>query len=279
MIRRAFAALALAALAGCAAPVPATGPLDASVSGALAFRVTARLTLSGTLAFPGGPGPMPAVVLMHGCGGIGASVRGWERELRGWGYATFVVDSFGGRGLREVCVGGGLSSEDRTGDAYAALAVLGAHPRIDQTRIVLMGFSHGGGTALVAAAPSVARSYAREGAPGFRAFVAFYPRCRGMFPGASVAAPLRIHIGALDDWTPARPCEELAGLLARRDADVGITVYPDAHHGFDAVGGVLYRYLPDVRSPRGRGASVGYSPEATRAARANVRTELAAIFK
>ena len=79
MIPRALPALALSALAGCATPVPATGPLNASVSGALAF--------------PAGPGPVPAVVLMHGCGGIGASVRGWERELRGWGYATFVVDS------------------------------------------------------------------------------------------------------------------------------------------------------------------------------------------
>lgn len=279
MSPRALAALALAALAGCATQVPPAGPLDASVSGALEFKATDRLTLSGTLALPAGPGPVPAVVLMHGCGGIGASVRGWERELRAWGHATFVVDSFRGRGLREVCVGGGLASEDRTDDAYPALAVLAAHPRIDAKRIVLMGFSHGGRTALVAAAPSVARSYAREGAPGFRAFVAFYPRCRGMFPGASVAAPLRIHIGALDDWTPAPPCEELAALLARRDADVRMTVYPDAHHGFDAVGGVLYRYLPDVRSPRGRGASVGYSPEATRAARANVRTELAALLK
>ena len=80
------------------------------MSGALEFGVTDRLTPSGTLAFPAGPGPVPAVVLMHGCSGIGASVRGWERELRAWGYATFVVDSFRGRGLREVCVGGGLTS-------------------------------------------------------------------------------------------------------------------------------------------------------------------------
>lgn len=106
MIPRALPALALAALAGCTTPVPATGPLDASVSGALAFKVSERVTLSGTLAFPAGPGPVPALVLMHGCGGIGASVRGWERELRAWGYATFAVDSFGGRGFREVCVGG-----------------------------------------------------------------------------------------------------------------------------------------------------------------------------
>ncbi len=163
MIRRALAALVLAAHAGCATPVPPAGPLDASVSGALEFRVTDRLTLSGTLAFPGDAAPVPAVVLMHGCSGIGASVRGWERELRGWGYATFVVDSFRGRGLREVCVGGWLASEDRTGDAYAALVVLAAHPRIDATRIALMGFSHGGGTTLVAAVPSVAAGHVPAG--------------------------------------------------------------------------------------------------------------------
>jgi len=279
VISRALAALGFAALAGCATPVPPVGPLDASVSGALELRATDRLTLSGTLAFPAAAAPVPAVVLMHGCNGIGASVRGWERELRRWGYATFVVDSLRGRGLREVCVGGGLASEERTGDAYAALVVLATHPRIAATRIALMGFSHGGGTALVAAIPSVAAGHVPAGGPRFRAFIAFYPSCRRQLPGAPVAAPLRVHIGGLDDWTPARPCEELAVLLAGRGADVGIVVYPDAHHGFDAVGGVAYRYLADVRSPRGRGASVGYSPDATRAARVNVRAELAALLK
>lgn len=52
MIPRALAALALAALAGCATQVPPAGPLDASVSGALEFKATDRLTLSGTLALP-----------------------------------------------------------------------------------------------------------------------------------------------------------------------------------------------------------------------------------
>ena len=66
---------------------------------------------------------------------------------------------------------------------------------------------------------------------------------------------------------------------ARRDADARLTVYPDAHHAFDAVGALPYRYLPDVRSPRGRGASIGYSADATHAARANVRAELAALLK
>jgi hypothetical protein len=46
VIPRALAALALAALAGCATPVPAVGPLGPSVSGALEFKATDRLTPS-----------------------------------------------------------------------------------------------------------------------------------------------------------------------------------------------------------------------------------------
>lgn len=278
MIRRVPGVLAIATLAGCAATGPAARPLDAPAPGVVELRVADQLTLSGTLAFPADDAPrVPAVVLMHGCSGIGASVRGWESELRRWGYATLVVDSFRGRGLREVCVGGGLASEERTGDAYAALAVLAARPGIDATRIALMGFSHGGRTTLVAASPSVAAGHVPAGGPRFRAFIAFYPPCRRPLPGAPVAGPLRIHIGALDDWTPPRACQDLAAALAAKGADVGIVVYPDARHGFDAAGAVAYRYRPEVRG--GRGASVGHSPEATRAARVNVRAELAALLK
>src|SRR5882724_11116880 len=108
--------------------------------------------LSGQLALPDGPGPFPAMILMHGCAGVGRADRGWAGALVSWGYAAFVVDSFTGRGLREVCTQSrALVGTQRVPDAYGALAILGRHPRIDATRIGLMGFSHGGGTTLGAA--------------------------------------------------------------------------------------------------------------------------------
>ena len=61
------------------------------------------VALTGELTLPAGPGPFAAVVLMHGCGGLGNAEGGWVEPLTRAGYATFVVDSLTWRGLREVC--------------------------------------------------------------------------------------------------------------------------------------------------------------------------------
>src|SRR5438105_2650861 len=42
---------------------------------------------------PRGDGPFPAVVLLHGCGGVSPSTRQWGRWFRAHGYVALVVDS------------------------------------------------------------------------------------------------------------------------------------------------------------------------------------------
>jgi hypothetical protein len=92
--------------------------LGASDEGEIAFQTTNSLqrkdnvpfrhfdgppiTITGTLRFPAGAGPFPAVVLAHGCSGITNVVQGWQSKLREYGYATFVVDSFAKRHLKET---------------------------------------------------------------------------------------------------------------------------------------------------------------------------------
>ena len=147
------AALALV-LAGCAAPPlerPSFTPTDA---GRIAVPVSRDETLTATLTLPGAGSPVPAVVLMHGCSGVSPTHHFWATTLRGWGYAGLVLDSFGARGVRSVCETGGITSEQRVEDAFAALGTLATHPGIDARRVALMGFSHGGGTVLAAAAHS-----------------------------------------------------------------------------------------------------------------------------
>jgi len=104
------------------------------------------VVISGDLRFPSGTGPFPAVILAHGCGGIQNAETGWASVLREWGYATFVIDSFRGRNLTEVCTSAGtLTAAERIPDAYGALRILATYPKIDGRRVGLMGFSHGGG--------------------------------------------------------------------------------------------------------------------------------------
>lgn len=261
------------------------------------------LALSGDLRFPVGPGPFPAVVLAHGCSGITAGVTAWASALREWGYATFVMDSFRGRGLIEVCTSAlTLIGTQRIPDAYGALRALATHPRIDARRVALMGFSHGGILTLGASTVWARETFAPGDRPAFRAFVPFYPYCNTIYPERGrISAPLRIHTGELDDWTPAAPCIQLVEALKAARQDATITVYPGAHHGFDGIGRSYVR-LPNVDSGAGctlrvasilgpippsaemerclvKGASVGSNPEAREQARRNVRNQLADLLE
>src|SRR5262245_61122174 len=317
-IRGGLVALAIALAAGCAPKLqdlkPALTAADAgtiwfatpgSLQRSLDFRLTRGdpLVLSGQLRFPPGAGPSSAVVLMHGCGGLGNAEQGWIAPLQEAGYATFVVDSFGGRGLAEVCSDARrLSAFQRIPDAYGALRILATHPKIDPGRIALMGFSHGGILTLGAATAWAKEQYAPPGQPAFRAFVPFYPYCNASFPEAlRISAPLRIHTGELDDWTPAAPCRELVAALRSTGQDADITVYAGAHHSFDNVGRPV-TYLPNVDNgatcrPRAesivgpvanlselmgclkKGATIGWNAAATAEARRIVLGQLAALLR
>jgi dienelactone hydrolase len=304
--RIASALAAVALLAGCAAsvpPKPALLPPD--VAGTLEFRTADDLTLTGELALPDGSDRVGAVVLLHGCSGLPTrAVTAWQPLLTAWGYATFVVDSFGGRGIRGVC-GNALrfTGPERIPDAYGALALLARHPRIDADRVAVMGFSHGGIATLGAATTWARRRYAPAEGPAFRAFLPFYPYCNAIVPEMAdgIAAPVRVHIGELDDWTPARSCESLGALARSLGYDFRVTVYPGARHGFDAIGlrdTIHLRNVdnaaactPRLASMMGpilnlfeligcmrKGATVGHDPAATARAHANVRAELSALL-
>ncbi len=261
------------------------------------------VVISGELRFPKGFGPFPAVILAHGCGGIGNAETGWAPILREWGYGTFIIDSFRGRGLVEVCTQSQtLAGVQRIPDAYGALRILVTHPRIDAQRVALMGFSHGGILTMGACTAWAKETYVPPGQPAFRAFFAFYPNCNTVYPERErVSAPVRIHIGELDDWTPARSCLQLTESLRLSGQDISITIYPGAHHSFDNIGR-SYLYLrnadngagcvaraasilgpfPPPRKTGGclkKGATIAWNPEATEQARSNLHAQLTELLK
>ncbi len=317
-MRRAFLICGVLALAGCATePGPtAPGVVTAPTSGAFAFHTAGSLVrsadgrmlvpgepqpISGELRLPPGNGPFPAVVLAHGCNGNRNVEPAWGPVLREWGYATFVLDSFRGRGLAEVCTNGRLLiPAQRVPDAYGALRVLAANPKIDAKRVALMGFSHGGALAMLASTAWAKETFAPAGQPAFRAFLPFYPNCNAAFPERDrVSAPVRIHTGAADDWTPAKPCEALAASLKASGQDVAINVYADAYHSFDQARSHLYLpavvnaadcfpQLPSILGPVvaasianciKKGATVGDSPSAADLARKNVLAQLGELLR
>src|SRR5512137_1332673 len=58
------------------------------------------VTLAGELRLPpSGSARLPAVILLHGSGGISGYVTDWEQDLNAMGVASFVIDCFKARGI------------------------------------------------------------------------------------------------------------------------------------------------------------------------------------
>ncbi|PYN80279.1 MAG: dienelactone hydrolase family protein [Candidatus Rokuibacteriota bacterium] len=237
--------------------------------------------IPATLSKPDGPGPFPAVVIMHDCSGLGPRSSGapdrWAKELLARRYVVVLPDSFTTRGHPDgVCTDASPSRNDvspvrRVRDAYAALSYLRTLPYVDGSHVGLMGGSHGGSTTLATMiAPASDRDpLARDKRAGFAAAVALYPGCvtrPGRVDLSGVyepLAPLLILIGDKDDWTPAEPCRKLTEAAQQAGYPVTIKVYPGAYHSFDSYNPVRYvATRVNANSPSGRGATTGGDPAA-----------------
>jgi pimeloyl-ACP methyl ester carboxylesterase len=111
--------------------------------------------LAGTLVVPEGPGPHPAIVLLHGSGPLTRYSFGpYARFFNGLGLAVLIYDKRGSgdsTGLRLDASTGrpdieppGSYPDAIAADAMAAFRLLQSRPEIDAGRIGLWGSSEGG---------------------------------------------------------------------------------------------------------------------------------------
>ncbi|MEO1038989.1 MAG: dienelactone hydrolase family protein [Pseudomonadota bacterium] len=102
------------------------------------------------LRLPEGDGPFPVVLLLHGCGGPRDVMPAYAQTAVEAGIAAAIVNSLTPRGIdyetavQEVCGGKRLWGRERASDVYAALDLLRRDPKIDNKRIAIGGWSHGG---------------------------------------------------------------------------------------------------------------------------------------
>lgn len=215
------------------------------------------------------PGRRPVVVALHGCGGVYTSrgvmdARYTEYAAR-WnaaGWHVLLPDSFGARGTSSTCrepsAERSVTIAMRRRDVSAALRWLESQANVDPTRVALVGWSNGGSTVL--------RTIHRPDWPlAPVAAVALYPSCAASLRNEHYAnaIPLLLLVGALDDWTPPQPCEDLVRRLASRTptAAVQFVSFADSYHGFDSSSPV--RTLKDIPSGvDGRSVRVGGNPAA-----------------
>lgn len=196
------------------------------------------VTVAGELRIPKpGSDRLPAVVLVHGSGGVGMNVDAWARELNSLGIAAFILDSFAGRGIvSTVADQTQLDSPAMMVDAYRALALLAKHPRIDPERIAIMGFSKGSVAAVYSSNERFRKLYGPENVR-FAAHIGLYTPCNVQYRDDDkvTGAPIRMFHGQADDYVAIGPCRTYVERLKAAGADVSLTEYPEANHAYDSM--------------------------------------------
>lgn len=238
--------LGLVALAGCLLLLAAaTGPAEPVTAAALDIPGPDG-EIPAHLYRPPGEDRHPAVLVLHTAAGPGPNVEAVARRLAAAGYVTLTPDLFG---LHDFGAGGRVDHPLVLGDAAAALAFLGRHPRVEGGRVGVVGFSFGGRVAVLLAAGSPDR---------LRAVVVYYavtdfrklgrPLAGRMARAESLAArvpalraPVQIHHGAADSQVPVDQGRMLHAALQAAGRAGELHVYPGADHLFD------FRLGPDAR--------------------------------
>ena len=170
-----------------------------------------------------------------------AGSEGWKNHhydyikmYQDLGYATFELNSFQSRNIKST-VGkqNQVTVAAMVFDAYKALETLSKHKSINKDKVSITGWSLGGGVTLFSAWNPIIKTLGES--VKFASHLAFYPPCFFDFKDLSFSdSPIHILIGELDDWTPAKPCDNFVKKLAK--SNVNITVYENSHHGFDREG-------------------------------------------
>jgi dienelactone hydrolase len=215
-----------------AAPAPVPQPVEIPLGSG---------SLHAQLYKPEGAGPFPTVIALHGCGGLGGHAdpvlpryRDWAERLLKAGHAVLLPDSYGSRELGPQCRVKDVrvkARRERVADIAATRAWLMQQAWVARDRVSLMGWANGASALLWAVRP---QSLARDGAPDFRAAIAFYPDCRisaGL--GWSTRVPTLVLIGANDDVSSPPACRQMVEGAHGRSALARIVVYPGAYHDFD----------------------------------------------
>jgi dienelactone hydrolase len=268
------------------------------------------VAIAGELRLPkAGNERFPALILLHGSGGVSSAVDRWAQELNALRVAAFILDSFSGRDITSTADDQSqLDTLAMLVDAYRALALLARHPRIDPNRIGIMGFSKGGVAAVYSSNLRFQKMYAPAGVQ-FAAHIGLYTPCNTVYrdDNRTTEAPIRLFHGVADDYVAIGPCRDYVARLKRAGTDAVLTEYPDAGHGYDKfrlkepmtlaraettrnctwteadngavvnakTGAAFSRDDPCVE----RGAHVAYNAAATEATALAVREFLTATFK
>jgi dienelactone hydrolase len=219
---------------------------------------------------PSGAGPFPTLIAIPGCSGISADDPAFENsnpdlqeddllfrrhyrtmasKFRDQGFAVYLIDVHKAESVLTACAGE-IQSEKLAEYISAATAWVAEQPRVEESKIHLIGWSMGGrGVLEWLHGP-------RKSAKNLKSAIAVYPGCDEA-SDLTIQIPILMLLGGADDIAEPAICEELVQSAVVKDQIV-LKVYPGARHGFDIEDAPP---LVDI----GGGMTVGYQRSASEA--------------
>jgi dienelactone hydrolase len=194
------------------------------------------VTIDGKLFLPASPGAtkLPLVMIVPGSLGVAPSHVAHAETLTRAGFATFVLDSFGARGVTSTVANQTQFSFAASAyDVLAAWKVLAALPEIDAAKIGGQGHSRGGSAVLTAATRRLADAVVGKNA-GLRGVLAAYPWSGHQFldPGVG-ATSVRVLMGDADEWCSPMQVQGHCQAIRISGGDATMRLIAGAHHSFD----------------------------------------------
>lgn len=235
------------------------------------------LTVSGQLRVPRvkSQHKVPAVVVVHGSGGVDSRGRFYIEVLNDAGIATLEIDMWAARGLSGGVNGRPKGVPETLPDAYGALEFLAKDERIDPDRVGVMGFSWGGVVSMLTATEPYTSKYL-HGNRKFAAHVAHYPICWGYnrLPtyefNSFTKSPVLIQAGELDTYDHPDSCSKLVQSLPEADqAFISVQMYKSATHAWDRLQPSLTVYDPYAYLGKGGEVEIKPNPAVAFQSRAN----------
>lgn len=198
-----------------------------------------RVTVDGKLFLPpdaarDATGRRPLVLIVPGSLGVAPSHLAHAETLTGEGYAVFVLDSFGARGVTSTVANQTQFSFAASAyDVLAAWRVLQALPEIDGSRIGAQGHSRGGSAVLTAATRRFADAVIGPG-KGLRAVLAAYPWSGHQFLDPRVGdTEVRVLMGDADEWCSPLQVQGHCQAIRLTGGRATLRLVGGAHHSFD----------------------------------------------
>lgn len=197
-----------------------------------------------------GAATYPVVIMFHGCAGFRPVFKDqWTKQITEAGYMAVAVDSLTPRGinyetsLTTVCHGTQLIGQERAGDVLAAYDLIRKRTDIDQTNIILAGWSHGAWSVMDFLTMDMARRRPAQFSanvadiPKPTAAILFYPYCgegsRSRFANWQNPPRTLAFVAGSDSIVDGDLCLDLIASLNKRGQKIDLKYYQDAEHAFD----------------------------------------------